>query len=345
MKSDGGPGLIAQARAGDERAFAELIEPYRRELQVHCYRFLGSVQDAEDVLQEIMLAAWQDLASFEGRSSLRTWLYRVATHRCLNALRTARRRPQIDWPPPGIDLPMATGRNEVTWLEPYPDAWLEGRPDIEPGPEARYEALESISLAFITALQLLPARQRAALILRDALGFSAREAAGILRSSEESLTSALKRARAGVRGSMPASPGPEPPPPPGSAAERDLVTRLARAYQSGSVDDLVALLAEDVLLTMPPIPLEYQGRELVARFMAAFVFRGGNAFRLIATRANGQPAFGMYLAEPGSAGTARANGVMVFTLSGDRISGMTRFDTSALPLFGLPSVLPASAGD
>jgi RNA polymerase sigma factor (sigma-70 family) len=182
--------LIGRARSGDGEAFAELVDPYRRELQVHCYRILGSVQDAEDALQETLLAAWQGLDLYAERASIRTWLYRVATSRCLNALRSARRRPALAWPLPGVTLPEPTRLGEVPWLEPYPDALLEGLADAAPGPETRYEATEAISLAFITALQLLPPRQRAVLVLRDVLGFRARETAGILDTSEESVSSA-----------------------------------------------------------------------------------------------------------------------------------------------------------
>jgi RNA polymerase sigma-70 factor (TIGR02960 family) len=191
--------LLAQARAGDGEAFGQLVEPFRRELQVHCYRILGSLQDAEDALQDTLLSAWQGLAGFEGRASVRTWLYRVATSRCLDALRSAARRPPMSAPPPGLDPPEPTRLGEVLWLEPYPDVLLEGLADSAPGPEARYQALESISLAFITALQLLPPRQRAALILRDVLGFHAREAAQVLDTSQESVTSALKRTRAALQ--------------------------------------------------------------------------------------------------------------------------------------------------
>jgi RNA polymerase sigma-70 factor (ECF subfamily) len=187
--------LIDQARAGDEDAFRELVKPYERELHVHCYRILGSVQDAEDAMQDALLAAWQGLNGFEGRASVRTWLYRVVTTRCMNVRRSARRR-QGTAMPPGIQPPEPTRLGEVTWLEPYPDVLLEGLADREPGPDARYEAREAISLAFITAVQRLPPRQRAVLILRDVLGFAASEAAQILGVSEESVTSALKRARA-----------------------------------------------------------------------------------------------------------------------------------------------------
>ncbi len=331
--------LIARAQAGDDEAFRQLIGPYRRELQVHCYRILGSVQDAEDALQEALLAAWQGLGGFEGRSSIRTWLYRVTTSRCLNALRSGSRRPRMSPAPPGVDPPEPTRLVEAVWLEPYPDLLLEGLPDDAPGPEARYEASEAISLAFITAVQLLPPRQRAVLVLRDVLGFRAREVADMLESTEESVTSALKRARATLQHRRALSAGREPPPLPGSATEQELVERLTHAYETGDVDDVVALLTDDVLLAMPPLPLEYQGRELAARFLAAVAFRHGRSYRVIATRANGQPAFGMYLRDP-RARVAHANGLLVFTLAGSRICAMTRFDNSVLPSFGLPRTLP-----
>ena len=327
--------LIERAQTGDEQAFSELVGPYRHELQVHCYRMLGSVHDAEDALQETMLAAWQGLSGFEGRASIRTWLYKVATSRCLLALRTKRRRPQIAWPPPGLVLPEASGPNEVTWLEPYPDVMLAGLADTDEGPEAQAEASEAISLAFVTALQLLPPRQRAVLVLRDVLGYHASETAELLDSTLESVTSALKRARSAVRHN---SPEEAPPPAPGSPEERALVARLRAAYESGSVDELVALLTADVRLVMPPIPLVYSGRDLVARFLAAFVFAPGNSFQVVPVRANGQPALGMYLRDPGTA-ESHANGVMVFTFAGSKICSMARFDTSVLGHFGLPATL------
>jgi len=330
--------LLARARGGDADAFGALVGPHRRELEVHCYRILGSVSDAEDVLQEALLAAWQGLGSFEGRASVRTWLYRIATTRSLNALRSARRRPQTDWPPPGIDAPEPTRLGETPWLEPYPDSLMEGFADVAAGPEARYEAREAISLAFITALQMLPPRQRAALILRDVLDFPASEVAHMLGATQESVKSALKRARATLQRQLP--PGRrEPPPPPGSAAEQDLVDQLTRAYEDGDVDGLVALLTEDVLMTMPPIPLEYVGRELVARFLRATIFLPGITCRPVPTRANGQPALVMYLQDQQSS-TARATGVLVFTLSGSRVSAITRFDDTVLPCFEIPATLP-----
>jgi RNA polymerase sigma-70 factor (ECF subfamily) len=268
--------LIDLARAGDGEAFRQLVGPYERELRVHCYRMLGSVQDAEDAMQDALLAAWQGIASFEGRASVRTWLYRVTTTRCLNVRRSARRRQGAM--PPGPTPPEPTRLGEVTWLEPCPDDLLTSLPDAEPGPEARYEAREAISLAFITAVQRLPPRQRAVLILRDVLGFAASETARVLGTPEEvtveSVTSALKRARATLRRDDAA--GPEPPPPvPESAQEKQLVERLTRAYEAGDVDGIIALFTDDAWLTMPPAPLEYQGHGPIARFLTQIAFRDG----------------------------------------------------------------------
>ena len=327
--------LIGRARAGDGQAFRQLVEPYQRELQVHCYRILGSAQDAQDAVQETLLAAWRSLGGFEQRSSLRTWLYRIATSRCLNALRSASRRPPMEWSRKDIEPPEPTRLGEVAWLEPYPDLLLADLPDQAPGPQARYEAREAISLAFITALQLLPPQQRAALILRDVLGFHTGEAAEILQASEQSVASALKRARATLAQHPPAA---HREPPPHSPAEQNLVSRLTRAFEAADVTGIVALLTEDAWLTMPPLPLEYQGRELATRFFTP-VFRTGRRFRLVATRANGQPAFGVYERDRHSP-VLHANGLLVLTLAGDRVSIITRFDTSALPGFGLPRSLP-----
>jgi RNA polymerase sigma-70 factor (TIGR02960 family) len=332
--------LIERAKAGDEHAFRQLVGPYQGELQLHCYRILGSAHDAEDALQETLLAAWRGLANFEGRSSIRTWLYRVATSSCLKALRSASRRPLADWPPPGQDPPAPNRVGEVLWLQPYPDIMLEGLADAAPGPEARYEATEAISLAFVTALQALPPRQRAALILRDVLGFPTSEVADILDSSEDSVASALKRARATLRDRIPSAPASQRPPRPDSPEERDLVERFTRAYQSGDVAAVVALLTEDVCVTMPPFPMEYHGRDLVARFIAATGLRPGRRPRLIPTRANGQPAFGIYVQDP-QAGISHAVGLLVLTLAGDKVCAMTGFDTSTLPHFGFPRTLPS----
>jgi RNA polymerase sigma-70 factor (TIGR02960 family) len=324
--------LIDLARAGDGEAFRQLVGPYQRELQVHCYRMMGSVQDAEDAMQDALLAAWQGLSGFEGRASVRTWLYRIVTTRCLNARRSARRR-QGTIPPPGPQPPEPTRLGEVTWLEPYPDTLLQGVADAGPGPEARYEMRESISLAFIIAVQRLPPRQRAVLILRDVLGFAASEAARILGCTEESVTSALKRARASMYDGLP-QPA-EPPPAPESVSQKQLIERLTRAYETGDVDGIIALFAEDAWLTMPPAPLEYQGRELIARFLETIAFRDGRTYQLVPTRANGQLAFGAYLREAREQ-DAQANGLLVLTLRGSRIEAMTRFRNSVLPRFGLP---------
>ena len=331
--------LIARARAGDGDAFRELIEPHRRELQVHCYRMLGSFQDAEDALQDTLLSAWQGLAGFEGRASIRTWLYRIATNRCLNALRSANRRPAKEWDIPGIEPPEPSRLGEVVWLEPYPDALLEGAINVPLGPEARYDQTEAISLAFVTALQVLPARQRAVLILREVLGYHANEVADMLDTTVESVNSALKRARASLQRRLSPIGEREPPPAPDSPAEQELVAKFVRAYQSGDVDALVALLTADVNVSMPPVPLEYHGRDVVARFYAS-VMPPGRRYDLVPTRANGQLAFGAYLRAP-AGGIRHGAGLLVLTLTGDQICAMTRFDNSVLPWFGMPRSLPS----
>jgi RNA polymerase sigma-70 factor (ECF subfamily) len=330
--------LISRARAGDGEAFRALTEPYRRELQVHCYRMLGSIQDAEDALQDALLSAWQGLGGFQGRASIRTWLYRIATNRCLNALRSASRRPAKEWNMPDVEPPEPTRHGEVVWLEPYPDVLLEGAIDVPPGPEARYEQTEAISLAFVTALQLLPPRQLAVLILRDVLGFHADEVADMLDSTVESVNSLLKRARASLQRRQPPTADRKPPPAPDSHTEQALVADFVRAYESGDPDALVALLTDDVFLSMPPIPLEYQGRDVVARLFAS-IFGSGRRVDLVPTRANGQPAFGAYLRT--ASGTRHGAGLFVLTLTGNQISAFTRFDSNVLPWFGLPRSLPA----
>ena len=329
--------LITRARAGDGNAFQELTEPYRRELQVHCYRMLGSFQDAEDALQDTLLAAWQGLDGFEGRASLRTWLYRIATNRCLSALRSASRRPAKEWNIPEVEPPEPTRLGEVVWLEPYPDALLQGAIDMPLDPEARYEQTEAISLAFVTALQVLPARQRAVLILREVLGYQANEVADMLDSTVESVNSALKRARASLQRRLPPTDEHEPPPAPDSPAEQALIAKFVRAWESADLDALVALLTDDVFASMPPMPLEYEGRDVVASFCAS-IFRAGRRFDLVPTRANGQPAFGAYLRA--TSGISHGTGLYVITLTGDQICAMTRFDNSVLPWFGLPRSLP-----
>ncbi len=330
--------LITRAQAGDGDAFRTLTEPHRKELQAHCYRMLGSLHDAEDAVQNTLLAAWQHLDRFEGRSSIRTWLYRIATNQCLSTLRASKRRPAKEWNIPGVEPPEPTALGEVVWLEPYPDALLEGAINAPLAPEARYEQTEAISLAFITALQLLPARQRAVLILREVLGYHADEVAVMLDSSVASVNSALKRARATLQQRLPSAEPAQAPPASGSPAERALVTKFVAAYQTGDVDGLVALLTADVRVSMPPIPLEYEGRDAVARLFAA-VFSPDRTSDLIATRANGQPAFAVYL-HGRNGGIRHAAGLYVLTVTGGLICAMTRFDNSVLSSFGLPLSLP-----
>jgi RNA polymerase sigma-70 factor (ECF subfamily) len=328
---------IERARAGDGDAFRELTEPYRRELQVHCYRMLGSIQDAEDAVQDTLLAAWRGLGGFEERASVRTWLYQIATNRCLNTLRTASRRPAIQWNVPGVVPPEPTRLGEVTWLEPFPDSLLADAAGLSLGPEARYEQAEAVCLAFVTALQVLPPRQVAVLILRDVLGFHATDVAGMLDTTVESVTSALKRARASLERHRRQAGDREPPPAPGSAAEESITASFTSAWQAADIDALVALLTDDVFISMPPIPYEYVGRDLAASFCGS-LFGAGRRFDLVPTRANGQPAFGAYVRVPG--GVRRGAGLYVLTLTGGRICAMTNFDSSMLAWFGLPPSLP-----
>jgi RNA polymerase sigma-70 factor (TIGR02960 family) len=312
--------LVGRARGGDSGAFAELVGPHQAELRAHCYRMLGSLADADDALQDALLAAWQGLEGYRGDASIRTWLYKVTTTRCLNAIRSRSRRSPAPVPP-GIAPPAPTRLGEVTWLEPFPDVLLAGIADNAPGPETRYESREAISLAFVTALQLLPPRQRAALLLRDVLGYSAREAAGVLGGTEESVTSALKRARTAIKDATSASCQTKQAT---SSIETHLAERLTSAYQAGDVPAIIALFAEDAWLRMPPVPLEYQGRELIGEFLRVVAFRDGRTYRLVRTRANGQLAFESYLP-----GTAEPNDLLVLALTagpdGARISAMTRF--------------------
>ncbi|SEF24208.1 RNA polymerase sigma-70 factor, ECF subfamily [Amycolatopsis pretoriensis] len=335
-----GSSLTARARDGDGEAFRQLVEPHRRELQVHCYRILGSVQDAEDVLQETLLAAWRGIGGYEERASVRTWLYRIATNRCLNVLRAgARRAPGRVAYRPEVSLPEPTHRRaEPSWLEPYPDALLEEIATRVPGPEARYELRESVSLAFLTALQELPPRQRVVLVLRDVLGFRAAEAAKILETSENAVNGTLKRARATLARALPGA-GRESAPLPKSPAERRVVAEFGRAFEAGDVDAIVALLTEDASLTMPPLPLEYHGPAAVRTLLSTAAMSGGRQHVLIPTRANGQPAFGCYIRDPRTP-ILHAHGVLVLTLAGPRITGITRFvDNALLTVFGLPRSL------
>ena len=326
---------LSRARAGEENAFLELVDPYRSELQLHCYRILGSLQDAEDQLQETLLAAWRGLESFEGRASWRAWLYRIATNRCLNALRGRRRRQEVRM----VEPPEPTRRVEPIWLDPYPDVLLEGLADTAPGPEARYETSESVGLAFVAALQHLPPRQRTALVLRDVLGFHTSEVAEMLDSSKASVKGALQRARARLDERMPAG-GRERAPLPRSARERELLGRFCAAVEGGDIDSVVSLLTDDAWVTMPPEPYEYQGGEAIGQFLKDRQARRGANLRLVAIRANGQPAFACYLPDA-QAAIARAYALFVLTLDGDRISAITWFaERSLFPHFGLPRTRP-----
>jgi RNA polymerase sigma-70 factor, ECF subfamily len=328
--------LMARARAGDGDAFRTLVEPYRRELLVHCYRMLGSLQDAEDLLQDTFLAAWLGLEGYEGRASIRAWLYRIATNRCLNALRDRERRPkQMPVYAASVQPPEPTRTVDPIWLQPYPDVLIDGLPDAAPGPEARYESREAISIAFVVAMQSLPPRQRAVLVLRDVLGFQAAEVADTLGVTEDAVTSALKRARAAVpeferdRAVLP-----------DSGQERALAARFADAIEHGDVDTMVSMLTDDAWLTMPPAPLEYQGRTVIAAFMRSVGFRNGTRrYRLVPVGANGRPAFGCYISDYDDP-VGHAHGLLVLATAGDQVTAMTRFiDNSVLPYFSLPRTL------
>jgi RNA polymerase sigma-70 factor (TIGR02960 family) len=330
---------LDRARAGDQHAFRELTDPFRRELHLHCYRILGSVEDAEDLLQETLLAAWRGLDRFEGRASLRAWLYRIATNRSLNALRDSARRPRdrLDT----TSLPQPTGRStEPVWLQPYPDVLLDGVPDDAPGPDARYETREAVSLAFVAALQQLPPRQRVVLVLRDVLGFRAAEVADMLESTDDAVNSALKRARKTLETGPASREGAAVPETP---RERELVGRFADAWERGDIDGVLALLTVGARVSMPPIPGEYRGHAAIAALLEnRFALRGGG-IRLVPTRANGQPAFGCYIQDP-QAPIAHAHGILVLTLSDDGVSAVTRFlDNAVLPRFGLPRTLRPQA--
>jgi RNA polymerase sigma-70 factor (TIGR02960 family) len=330
---------LERARGLDEQAFGELAEAHGPELRVHCYRIVGSVQDAEDLVQETLLAAWRSRESFEGRASVRSWLYRIATNRCLNALRDRRARlPQLP-PQPSPRSPEPSRQGAPLRLEPYPDALLEGV-DPSDAPDRRYEDRETIGLAFVTALQHLPPRQRAVLALRDVLGFRAAEVADMLDTSEASVNSALHRARSTLDRRL--TPGHrELAALPRSAKEREVVGRFTEAWESGDVGGIVALLSDDALLTMPPEGIEYHGPQEIGKFLSTVPAAGElERFRLVPTRANGQPAFGCYLRDLDTP-TAHAYLVMVLTLREDRVAAITGFtDTSVFAPFELPVTIP-----
>jgi RNA polymerase sigma-70 factor (TIGR02960 family) len=323
--------VLERAQAGDGSAFQELVEPHRREILVHCYRMLGSLHDAEDILQETLLSAWRALDRFDGRS-LRAWLYRIATNHCLNYLRDGSRRPQsvLLARSPSLTEGLVAS-DEPWWIEPYPDALLD---DAASGPEARYDARESVALSFVAGLQRLPAQQRAALVLRDVLGFSAAETAAFLDSTPASVNSALARARTGFRPER----DPEQVPLPRSAAEAHVVERFVRAFERGDPAEVVAVLTDDARLTMPPEPFECDGSAAIADFMERVGFWGA-ALKLVPTRSNNQPAFGFYGPDPNSP-IWRARGLIVLSLRNDRVSAITRFDPAILDRFGLPRTLP-----
>jgi RNA polymerase sigma-70 factor (ECF subfamily) len=329
---------LTRARQGDEQAFRSLTDIYRRELQVHCYRMLGSLQDAEDALQETLVSAWRALDRFEQRSSLRGWLYSIATNRCLNMLRDSTRRPRLT-SELSFDPPPPTRMGEVTWLEPYPDSLLDALPETTPGPDARYEVREAVGLAFIIALQRLPSQQRAVLVLRDVLGFRAAEVADFLGTTEATVNSALQRARAALDARRP--PARERAASPDSPRERQLAEHFADAFETGDIDRVVSLLTEDAWVTMPPEPFEYQGHDAIGTFLRHVSGRrvAGGRTRLLPTRANGQPAFGHYMAAPGES-LAHGSGIFVLTLAHDQISQITRFGgAELLPSFALPPTL------
>jgi RNA polymerase sigma-70 factor (TIGR02960 family) len=324
---------LARAKAGDDEAFRELTEPYRRELQVHCYRLLGSLTDAEDLLQETLLAAWRGLGGFEQRASLRSWLYRIATNQCLNVMRAANRRIPAE-PTPPFTPPEPSRRGEITWLQPYPDSLLEGIPDRAPGPEARYQATEAVELAFVAALQRMPPRQAAALVLCDVLGFTVDEAAGMLDTGPTAVKGTLQRARAAL-----ADTGAEPGRRRGDPEQdRAVGRRFADAFVAADIDAVIALLTDDAWLSMPPAPHEYHGLDAIRAFLrSAFAYRGARRLTVLPARANGQPAYGTYV-------DGSPAGLFVLGVDGGRIRAVTRFHVDELfPRFGLPQTLPASA--
>jgi len=330
--------MLERARDGDEQAFGELSAPHLRELHLHCYRMLGSLVDAEDLLQDTLLAAWRGLDGFGARSSLRHWLYRIATNRCLNAIRdTKRRRPEEPIPP--FDPPQPSRRGEVTWLQPYPDAWLALAADQAPGPEMEYLARETVELAFIAALQRLPPRQTATVLLCDVLGFSTAEVAAMLDTSATAVKGALQRARASLEQSRTAT-GRGSARRPGSPQEQDLARRFAQAFTADDIHAIVDLLTDDAWLAMPPAPHEYHGPTAITAFLRASAdWRAKRRLRLVPTGANTQPAFGCFLDDL-DAPTAHPSGVLVLTVSNDRISAITRFlDGDLNRLFGVTHAL------
>jgi RNA polymerase sigma-70 factor (ECF subfamily) len=299
-------------RDADQRSFAELVEPHRAELHAHCYRMLGSVHDADDALQEALLGAWKGLSGFEGRSSLRSWLYTIATHASLRVLEGRKRRALPGDAGRGDDprAPLAAPLAESVWIEPYPDQL------------ARYEDREAVELAYVAALQLLPPNQRAALLLREVLGFSARETAGILETSVASVNSALQRARAKLDRERPARSQQETLRALGDERSRELVGRFVDAWDRADVAAIVAMLTEDASFSMPPVPTWFRGRNDIAAFLAARIFR--STWRFEAASAAGQPAIVGRRRNPGS-GRYELGVLMVLAFDGERIAAITGF--------------------
>ena len=332
--------LLDRARAGDEDAFRGLVEPYRGALYAHAYRMLGSAPDAEDAVQESLLGAWRGLARFEGRSSLRSWLYRIATNASLKIIeRRPKRVLPIDYGPPADPKdPLGEPLIESVWVEPAADERL----GLESGlasPAARYELRESVELAFIAALQHLPPRQRAVLILRDVLGFSAREAAAVLETTPAAIDTALERAHRTVDERLPGKDQQETLRTLDDAALRRVVDGYVDAWQRDDVDALAALLSEEAVFAMPPHATWFRGREAIAEFLRAGPMSPGNRWRLVPTHANGQLAFGHYEWSE-ERGAFVAHAINVVTLDGDRIAEITAFlDPEAFARFGLADVL------
>ena len=336
--------LVQAARDGDRDALEALIEPHRRQLQAHCYRMLGSFHDAEDLVQETLLRAWRGLGGFDGRASVRHWLYRIATNACLNVLEaraSARRVLPEALTPPTHEMPDREPASDIAWLEPYPDLALEGIPDTALGPEARYAVHESMQLAFIAAIQLLPPRQRAALLLRDVLGCSAAESGRLLDSSVAAINSAVQRARDTLSAQLP--PGPPRVVADASREQRALLDRYIQAWETTDVSGFKALLAEDATLSMPPWVQWYRGPSAIATFFEMTGRPGGHApFRLAPTAANAQPAFAFYSRWQGGP-EWQFHSIQLLTLQDGRIQRMTSFVSSALArAFHLPPVLTVS---
>jgi RNA polymerase sigma-70 factor, ECF subfamily len=327
------------AAMADREEFVRLSEPLRRELLAYCYRMLGSVHDAEDLVQETYLRAWRSYDGFEGRSSLRAWLYRIATNRCLTALEHRSGRPLpsgLGGPSDDPGMPLTPGRPEVAWLQPIPDALLEA---ASGDPATIVASRVSVRLALIAALQHLPARQRVVLILRDVLAWRAAEVAELLDTSTAAVKSALQRARARLEEAAPAE---DQVVEPAGADQRALLDRYVAAFEAADIAGLLGLLREDAQWEMPPLPAWFAGRQAIGRFLASQVFGAPRAWRMVPTRANGQPAFATYLRGPD--GGYHAHAIQVLTVTAAGIAGVVAFlDPSLFVLFDLPATHDAAA--